>query len=657
MMTRMLRMLQIDMRASASLLALAALAVGVAAQTDADIPNSFPHVYPGQPSGDYSPAWQNYFQVTEPLPNVTVPLNRNWAGSVSVNRPDHPNDTYFFWAFENQNGSFTSTDAEKPWGIWLNGGPGASSMLGLLLENGPIHVTLANNIVPNNYSWDKFMDYVWIDQPVGSGYSTADRFGYIEDEDQMAADFFGFLSNFIKVFPSFANRPLYLTGESYAGIYIPYIMKAYFGMENPPVKIVKVVMGNAAIGSLQETQELPIIEAIGTYPQTIAYDPEVYAYFQEQTHLCGYDLNLTYPQNGHFPPLTLTLPEGESDSSERMVALAKSEAARLRNPLSAAAAASALRKREPSPFFGESEAELEKRHEAWKQEKRDLSGRANGTVDPWYGCFLGSEISDYATNFSKPWSLIPQTEPFWPYAIDQPPLLLDPTEYLNDNQTRTALHAPTSKDWIFQFDYPFNSSYASQTASNPFGDPSVEAAAFFTELATNLSAHNIPIVIYSGNDDSVVAHLSSEVTIQNTTFGGIQGFSKKPQTPWYDDQGNFAGIVHQERNWTYILIAHAGHQVPLYAPESAFVFFREFVLGNNQTGLVNADGSVVGGEQPSLLQGDVLPGQLAISYQPDPATPVTSTFVYPAATVSAWETFFSSVVSASSAAQATITAV
>ena len=41
--------------------------------------------------------------------------------------------------------------------------PGASSLLGLLLENGPIHVTLTNNIVPNNSSWDKFMDYFWID--------------------------------------------------------------------------------------------------------------------------------------------------------------------------------------------------------------------------------------------------------------------------------------------------------------------------------------------------------------------------------------------------------------------------------------------------------------------------------------------------------------
>lgn len=44
------------------------------------------------------------------------------------------------------------------------------------------------------------------------------------------------------------------------------------------------------------------------------------------------------------------------------------------------------------------------RKAAWKKEKRDLSGRANGTIDPFYGCFLMSEVYDYANNFSFPWS-------------------------------------------------------------------------------------------------------------------------------------------------------------------------------------------------------------------------------------------------------------
>ena len=54
--------------------------------------------------------------------------------------------------------------------------------------------------------------------------------------------------------------------------------------------------------------------------------------------------------------------------------------------------------------------------------------------------------------------------------------------------------------------------------------------------------------------------------VQNTTFGGIQGFTRKPATPWYDDDGEFAGIVHQERNWTYVLVKDAGHLVPYNKP-------------------------------------------------------------------------------------------
>jgi carboxypeptidase D len=59
--------------------------------------------------------------------------------------------------------------------------------------------------------------------------------------------------------------------------------------------------------------------------------------------------------------------------------------------------------------------------------------------------------------------------------------------------------------------------------------------------------------------------------IQNTTWGGIQGFSRVPSTPWSDDKGNFAGIVHQERGLTYAVVYGAGHQLPLFTPELASV--------------------------------------------------------------------------------------
>jgi carboxypeptidase D len=139
--------------------------------------------------------------------------------------------------------------------------------------------------------------------------------------------------------------------------------------------------------------------------------------------------------------------------------------------------------------------------------------------------------------------------------------------------------------------------------------------------------------------------------LQNTTFGGIQGFTQKPSTPWYNDNGQFAGIVHQERGWTYVLFDNAGHLVSVDAPVSvwasfrireciltctqAFTFAREFLFGSNSTGQVTLSGAVVGGEDPSL-EGDVLPGNSAL-YLGSGAT--QSTYVFPSATIAAWDAF------------------
>lgn len=46
----------------------------------------------------------------------------------------------------------------------------------------------------------------------------------------------------------------------------------------------------------------------------------------------------------------------------------------------------------------------------------------------------------------------------------------------------------------------------------------------------------------------------------------MQGFTRRPSTAWHDDSGKFAGIVHQERNWTYVLVKDAGHLVPYFNP-------------------------------------------------------------------------------------------
>ncbi|KAF7356332.1 Carboxypeptidase [Mycena venus] len=577
------------------------------------LPSSFPHVYPGKPTGDYSPAWQKYFQVTAPLPNITFPLPQSFAGNIDVQRAGHPNNTLFFWALEKTSGSLTAAESSEPWGIWLNGGPGSSSMVGFFLENGPVRIAADGTISQNNYSWDKVADYIWIDQPVGVGFSTADAAGYIADEDQMGADFMGFLANLVKVFPNLATRPLHLTGESYAGVYIPYIMKAYFSMAKPPVKIAKIAIGDGSIAADEVFELLPALSVLETYPQLIGYDQDVYNYFKEQEHLCGYDVNLTYPQNGIIPTV------GFIDARDRDVPFLEKKKYNSKRGLVA----------EITQRYAELES-TERDLIARQRQKRDLRLRANGTLDPWYGCALLPEFIDYALNYSAPWNITGQD--FNVYDITDPDgsPSLAPT-FLNDPRVVAALHAPTSKAWEETFDFVFGEQE---------DDPSQVPMNFLTETATNATAHGISVILYSGNDDALIAHRGTEVTIQNTTFGGTQGFTRKPSTPWNDDSGKPAGIVHQERGWTYVLFSGTGHLIPAKTPAAALTFVREFVFGSNSTGSVikTPTGStmVVGGENSPLLVGDVLPGSSGIVYD---AGTATSTFVYPAETIAAWNTF------------------
>ncbi|KIY69108.1 alpha/beta-hydrolase [Cylindrobasidium torrendii FP15055 ss-10] len=560
-----------------SLLNIAALSVAIVAQTPASTPpNSYPHEYEGQPAGDYSPAWQNYFEVTEPLPNITFDHTRNFAGNIGVQREGHPNNTLFFWAAEKSNGSLTAEDSIEPWGIWLNGGPGSSSMTGFFWENGPYRIQPDTSITKNNYSWNTLADYIWVDQPVGVGYSTADTDGYIFDEDQMGRDFMGFLSNLVKVFPALATRPLYLTGESYAGTYIPYIMKTYFGLENPPVNIAKFAIGNGVLASRQVAQFLPVLTSIKTYPQLIGYDQGVYNYFEEQSNLCGYNVSLTYPQDGLIPSVPYDIPNIFPWSFNTPPEEGGQEA--------------------PPELALEKRSDIVKRNMTWLQ--------ANGTIDPFYRCDLMTELRLYAFNYSTPY--IGTAFDFYDMtnALSPPPAM-NGTIFLGDARTRKAIHAPTSKDWVSYFTFPFG--------DKGVLDPSPEPMVFLTELASNAS---------------------SEIAIQNTTFGGIQGFTKQPSTPWYDDSGVFAGIIHQERNWTYALLDGAGHLAPMDKPEAALTFFREFILGNNATGLV-ADDGVVGGENATLAR-DYLRGSDEI-FTGSGST--QGSYTFPTETRSAWDAF------------------
>jgi carboxypeptidase D len=127
----------------------------------------------------------------------------------------------FFWLFESE-----SSPETAPLAIWMNGGPGCSSLEGLFYELGPLVLgkTMTGDwdVSINPYSWHKRANMLFVDQPVGTGLSFTNG-SYANSTQQVAAEFYQFLQTFYEIFPSYKTRDLYIFGESYAGIYIPTI--------------------------------------------------------------------------------------------------------------------------------------------------------------------------------------------------------------------------------------------------------------------------------------------------------------------------------------------------------------------------------------------------------------------------------------------------
>lgn len=120
----------------------------------------------------------------------------------------------FFWYFESQN-----DPTNDPLTLWMTGGPGGSSMVGLFEEVGPCLVNEhGNGTYYNPWGWSKKSSLLFVDQPVGVGFSYLDE-GYDlpGDSAQAAVDMHRFLQLFISdVFPHHLDSPFHLSGESYA---------------------------------------------------------------------------------------------------------------------------------------------------------------------------------------------------------------------------------------------------------------------------------------------------------------------------------------------------------------------------------------------------------------------------------------------------------
>ncbi|XP_038696161.1 serine carboxypeptidase-like [Tripterygium wilfordii] len=133
--------------------------------------------------------------------------------------------------------------------LWLTGGPGCSGELALFYENGPFHITKSLSLVWNEYGWDKVSNIIYVDQPTGTGFSyTTDKNDVRHNEFGVSNDLCDFLQMFFKKHHQFAKNNFFITGESYAGHYIP-ALASRIHQENKENKGIHINLKGFAIGN------------------------------------------------------------------------------------------------------------------------------------------------------------------------------------------------------------------------------------------------------------------------------------------------------------------------------------------------------------------------------------------------------------------------
>ncbi|CAL5007793.1 unnamed protein product [Urochloa decumbens] len=194
------------------------------------------------------------------LPGQPAVGFEQYAGYVTVN--ESHGRALFYWFFE-----ATAKPDKKPLVLWLNGGPGCSSIgYGEAEELGPFLVQKGKpELKWNNYSWNREANLMFLESPVGVGFSytnTIDDLFELGDEIT-ADDAYVFLLNWFKRFPQFKSHDFYIAGESYAGHYVPQLSEKILdgnkaGPKERYINLKGLMVGNALMDD--ETDQTGMID-------------------------------------------------------------------------------------------------------------------------------------------------------------------------------------------------------------------------------------------------------------------------------------------------------------------------------------------------------------------------------------------------------------
>ncbi|SNX85794.1 probable carboxypeptidase 2 [Melanopsichium pennsylvanicum] len=441
---------------------------------------------------------------------------KSFSGYVDVEQDEH----IFFWFFEARN----RDPKDAPLTVWINGGPGSSSMIGLFQENiGPCSVNSNGTVVNNPYAWNNVSNMLFIDQPATTGFSYTRLVpGYVDPSteslivlpnktcpeyaqgygtcgtysapnvtltanstESAAKNFYRTLQGFMGAFPQFSREDFHFATESYGGHYGP-IFNKYIEDQNARgeskahrIKLKSVMIGNGW------------------------YSPEV-------QYAAYYNFTVSPGNTYDYRPF--------NSSVEQMMY---------------------------NNIFGPGNC---------LDQIRDCYATGTNQVCSTADTFCANNVESLLDNYANRDEYdIPELSPDpFPYSFY--------VDYLNTPALQEAIGA-------FQ-----NFSESSSTVSNAFGNTGDDGREDSTiEDMRSLLDQGVQVVMYAGDADYNCNWLGGEVIAEQVNH---QNFEQAGYEDLQTTDGVAHGQVKQSGLFSFVRIYHSGHEVPFYQPLAALEMFE-----------------------------------------------------------------------------------
>ncbi|PWA58648.1 serine carboxypeptidase-like 23 [Artemisia annua] len=517
-----------------------------------------------------------------------------YAGYVTVNEEN--GRALFYWLTE-----ATQDPASQPLVLWLNGGPGCSSIAyGMSEEVGPFHVDKDGKFVYSNpYSWNTVANLLFIDSPVGVGYSYSNTSADIESngDKRTAEDLLQFLLNWLERFPQYKGRDFYMTGESYAGHYVPQLSQVIvrYNKENTgsPINLLGYMVGNAVTDEYNDHfglfQYMWTVGMISDQTFKKLNDVCAKSFYIRPSPECRQIIEYMFHELGNIDHYSIFTPScTTNDVNDRL-----------------------LRKWHKSGYIGRSYDPCTEQHSTiyfnLPEVQKALHVYHSNTSRSWEVCsdFIETSWQDsplsvldvyheLITSGLRIWMFSGDTDAVIPvtstrYTINALNLTAispwrawyedgqksgyigrsyDPcteqhsTIYFNLPEVQKALHvyhSNTSRSWEVCSDF----------IETSWQDSPLSVLDVYHELITS----GLRIWMFSGDTDAVIPVTSTRYAINALNLTAIS-----PWRAWYED-GQVGGWTQMYEGLTLVAVRGAGHKVPLHKPKLALTLLKSFMAG------------------------------------------------------------------------------